>query len=105
MASYSGLFQAYVENGDANSKKNGLKFELKGSGVLPTLKLAKPTEWENENTPLLKFPKLRKGKRAIENIVIQNDGVIPGTVKFDLLANPNFKFLSQTSYTISAKLF
>ena len=104
MASYVGIFEAMVTNSDApTSSTNILTFDLKGEGAMPTLKLEKPKEWINDNVPLLKFPKTRLGKRVVDAIVIRNDGVIPATVKFDVTQSPHFKFLSQSSYTLTPK--
>lgn len=39
MASYAGLFEAIVENGDQEPKSHKLTFDLKGEGALPTLRV------------------------------------------------------------------
>ena len=39
MATYSGLFEAIVENGEQNPKTHKLVFDLRGEGVLPTVKV------------------------------------------------------------------
>ena len=39
MASYAGLFEAIVENGEQEPKTHKLTFDLKGEGALPTLKV------------------------------------------------------------------
>lgn len=105
MAQYSGQFSATVTNTDPTVRNNGLQFALKGQGVLPTLKLEQPRIWENDSNPVLTFPRVRKGKRLVETVVIKNDGIIPATVKFDVTGDPNFNFLTQTSYTLSPKAF
>jgi hydrocephalus-inducing protein len=104
MTTYSGVFEAVVINSDpAFPQFNNLTFDLRGDGAMPTLKLEKPKEWINESTPLLKFSKTRLGKRAVESIVIKNDGLIPATVKFDVTQHKDFKFISQNSYTLTPK--
>jgi hydrocephalus-inducing protein len=104
MASYSATFEAQVTNSDPTAvTMNSLMFDMRGEGAMPTLKLDKPKEWVNENTPILKFPKTRLGKRVVESIVLKNDGVIPATVKFDVTNHDSFRFISQTSYTLTPK--
>lgn len=60
---------------------------------MPTIKLEKPKEYFNENTPMLKFPKVRIDKSLVLPIVLKNEGYVPATVKFDLTTNENFRFL------------
>ena len=104
MASYSAQFEAIVTNSDPTAlTMNSLIFDMRGEGAMPTLKLDKPKEWINENTPILRFPKTRLGKRVVETIVIKNDGLIPATVKFDSTPDQHFKLLSQSSYTLTPK--
>ncbi|EGR29178.1 hypothetical protein IMG5_161280 [Ichthyophthirius multifiliis] len=105
MAQYSGIFEAIVEFGEQNPKTYKLVFDLKGEGSLPTIKLEKPKEYFNDQTPMLKFPKVRIDKSCILPIIIKNDGKIPATVKWDLISNENFKFLDQNSYTLTPKSY
>lgn len=90
MARYAGLFLATVVNTDPSQRNNGLQFALKGQGVLPTLKLDQPRDWQEGSRPLMQFSRLRQGKRHVESIVIKNDGVIPATVEFDIVGSPHF---------------
>ena len=103
IASYGGLFEAIVENGEQNPKTGKLVFDLRGDCALPSLKVERPKEWVDDRTPLLKFPKTRVDKSLTLPIVLKNDGLIPATVEFDLKPNESFRFLDQSSYTISAK--
>lgn len=104
MANYTATFEAVVTNSDPSTMMStALIFDLKGEGAMPTLKLEKPREWINDNTPVLKFPKTRLGKRVTDAIVLRNDGVIPATVKFETTQDANFKFLSASSYTLTPK--
>lgn len=41
---------------------------------MPTIKLEKPNEWINDNTPILKFPKTRIDKTIKYDIKLKNDG-------------------------------
>lgn len=60
---------------------------------MPTIKLEKPKEYFNESMPLLKFPKVRIDKACVLPIVVKNDGMVPATLKWDLITNENFRFL------------
>jgi len=62
MATYAGVFEAVVENGESNPKTHRLIFDLRGEGVLPTLKLEKPKDYYDEKTPILKFARTLVGK-------------------------------------------
>lgn len=42
MASYAGLFEAIVENGEQEPKTHKLTFDLRGEGALPTLRVENP---------------------------------------------------------------
>lgn len=105
MAQYSGVFEAIVENAEQNIKHGKLIFDVRGEGAMPTLKIDKPKDWLDERTLQLKFPRMRLGKEQIENIVVKNDGVIPATTKFDLVPSSEFRFSSQTTYTLTPKTF
>ena len=83
MATYSGIFEALVEQGEQNPKTQKLVFDLRGEGALPTLKLEQPKEYLDERTPIMKFPKLRINKTMVQKILLKNDGQIPATVKID----------------------
>ena len=84
MATYAGVFEALVDQGELNPKTLKLMFDLRGDGVLPTLKLESPKDYLDERTPILKFSKVRVGKSNIMNVVLKNDGQVPSTVKFEL---------------------
>ena len=60
---------------------------------MPTIKLEKPREYFNEQTPMLKFPKVRVGKSVTMPIILKNDGQVPATVKWDLNQNDNYRFV------------
>jgi hypothetical protein len=51
MMTYGGIFEALVDNGDANSKQGKLSFELRGEGTLPTLLVDKPDDFDAEGVP------------------------------------------------------
>jgi hydrocephalus-inducing protein len=57
-------------------------FDLKGEGALPTLKVESPTDYADERTILVKFPKTRIGKTQTQSIKLKNEGSIPATAKF-----------------------
>ena len=77
MAQYAGVFDAVVENGEANPKTQRLVFDLRGEGALPTLKLEKPKEMHpSEQIPLLKFPRTRVDKQSVMAITLKNDGEV-----------------------------
>lgn len=76
-----------MENGEQNPKTHKLVFDLRGEGVLPTVKVEKPREFLDERTILLKFPKTRLGKASSLPIILKNDGVIQASVKWELPAN------------------
>lgn len=46
MATYSGIFEAIVENGDPMSANHSLKFDLKGKGCLPTLLIDQNSDYK-----------------------------------------------------------
>ena len=105
MAQYAGMFEAIVENGEQLPKTHKLAFDLRGEGALPTLKLEKPSTWFDDKTILLKFPRTRLDKVVTLPILLKNEGQVPATVKFDLTPNDSFKFISQTSYTLTPKTY
>lgn len=105
MATYAGVFEAIVEQGEQNMKTQKLTFDLRAEGVLPTLKLEMPKEYLDERTPLLKFSRLRVNKSSVQNVVLKNDGPVPATVKFDTTYHSCFKFLSGVSYTLAPKTY
>lgn len=105
MAQYAGLFEAVVEQGELNPRTQKLVFDLRGEGAMPTVKLEKPSEWVNENTPILKFPKTRVDKAVQLPVVVKNDGQVPATLKWDLTANENFRFLDQNSISLTPKTY
>jgi hydrocephalus-inducing protein len=74
MASYAGVFEAVVENGENNPKTGKFVVDIRGEGALPTIKIEKPNEWFDERTPLLKFGKTRVGKKMVLPIVVKNGG-------------------------------
>lgn len=103
IASYGGLFEAIVESGEQNPKTGKLVFDLRGDCALPSLKVERPKEWVDDRTPLLRFPKIRVDKSHILPVVLKNDGQIPATVEFNIKPDENFRFLDQSTFTISAK--
>ena len=102
MSSYTGIFEATVENGETNPKTHKLVFDLRGEGALPTLKLEKPKELQ-EGLPILKFPRTRVEKSMVSSILLKNDGQVPATVKFDLSPNENYRFAGQVSCSLLPK--
>ena len=102
MASYTGIFEATVENGENNPKTHKLVFDLRGEGALPTLKLEKPKEYL-DGFPVLKFPRTRVDKSSISSIILKNDGQVPATVKFEVSPNENYKFAGQISFSLLPK--
>jgi hypothetical protein len=64
MMGYGGIFEATVQNGDANTSQGVLSFELRGEGTLPTLFVEKPSDLDTDGTPMLKFRKTRIGRDA-----------------------------------------
>ena len=52
----------------------------------------------------MKFVKTRVGKTATLPIILKNDGQVPATVKWDIpVSNESFRFLDQTSITLTPK--
>jgi len=103
MAQYAGVFEAVVDFGEQSPKTHRLVFDVRGEGAIPTLKLERPREFLNESTPVLRFPKVRLEKSAVLPVVLKNDGPVPATVRWDLVANPSFSFLGQNLYSITPK--
>lgn len=93
MTSYSGVFTAKVVNGETNKKTEKLQFELRGEGVMPTLRLDQPSKWVDETKALLQFGKIRVGRSVKKTIVFRNDGNMPATAKFELTGHKAFKFV------------
>lgn len=86
------------------SKTGKLTFELRGEGTLPSLQILKPTDVENDGVPSLRFGKTRIGKDSIMSIVVNNEGQVPATAKFDAITNDCFSFEGQAlSHTIVSK--
>ena len=105
MASYAGVFEATVKEGESNPKTHKLTFDLRGEGALPTLKIDKPNEFM-DGVPVLRFPKTRLGKTQLRSIMLKNDGQIPATVKFEFpQGNEHFRFLDQNTFTVSQKSY
>jgi|Transcript_33115 hydrocephalus-inducing protein len=92
MMQYSGIFEAIVESGDAESNTGKLVFELRGEGTLPTLQVEKPDLFDNDGTPMLKFKKTRIGRDCILPIILKNEGQVPATARFDAITNEVFSF-------------
>ena len=92
MTQYAGIFLATVENGEQKPKNQKLQFDLRGEGILPTLRLQEPSEWIDDMHALMKFPRTRIGKVKTKQLVIKNAGTIPATVKFELSHHKDFKF-------------
>lgn len=105
MAQYSGIFEALVVNGEQNPKTHKLLFDLRGEGAIPTIKLEKPREYYNDQTPILKFPKVRIDKSVTLPIILKNEGLIPATCKWDLNANENFRFVDSNSFSLTPKTY
>ena len=82
MTQYAGIFVAMVENGEQKPKNQKLQFDLRGEGILPTLRLQEPHEWIDDMHALMKFSKTRIGKSKSKVLIIKNEGTIPATVKF-----------------------
>ena len=80
---YSADFLAEVENGSGNAKTSTLAFEVRGEGVLPHLSLVQPSERDSAGRPVLKFPRILRGKSSGLPIVVRNDGSIPTTARLD----------------------
>jgi hydrocephalus-inducing protein len=101
MTQYAAIFTAKVVNGEQNPKTHMLQFDLRGEGVMPTLRLDKPTEYIDDTKALLQFGKVRVGRTTKKTIIMRNDGSMPGTAKFELTPNPAFRFVDQASFTLS----
>lgn len=105
MATFAAVFEAIVENGESQPRTHKLIFDLRGEGAIPTLRIDKPKEWIDDRTLCLKFQKTRVGKRATLPLVLKNEGVVPGTAKFDVIGHQEFKFLGQMSYSLAPKSY
>lgn len=90
---YSGEFRAEVENG-GDPKTASLVFEVRGEGVLPHLSLVQPAERDAAGRPVLRFPRMLKGRSATLPIVVRNDGSIPTTARLE--ATPHAAFRLET---------
>ena len=90
MMTYGGIFEAIVVNGDPESKRGKLVFELRGEGTLPSLLVEKPDEFDNDGTPALRFKRTRLGREAVLSIVLKNEGQVPATARFDALRHEAF---------------
>ena len=55
MATFAGLFEAIVENGESQPRTYKLLFDIRGEGAIPTLRIDKPKDWLDERTLCLKF--------------------------------------------------
>jgi len=101
MMQYSGIFEAIVDSGDAESNTGKLLFELRGEGTLPTLQVEKPDTFEADGTPMLKFKKTRIGRNCIQQIILKNEGQVPATARFDAITNDVFSFEGNMNQTIT----
>ena len=102
MAKYSGVFEAIVENGDPNSEKHCLRFDLKGEGCLPSL-LIEEGFVVRETVNVFDFGKVRKDRRKVKKLVIKNPGSIPATVILKLEKSEAFTILKTREYTLMPK--
>ena len=73
MASYAGMFEARVREGENNPRTHKLNFDLRGEGALPTLKIEKPKDYL-DGVAVVRFPKTRVGKTQTLPIMLKNDG-------------------------------
>eukprot|EP00698_Gefionella_okellyi_P022526 TRINITY_DN7486_c0_g1_i1.p1 TRINITY_DN7486_c0_g1~~TRINITY_DN7486_c0_g1_i1.p1 ORF type:complete len:4186 (-),score=1237.39 TRINITY_DN7486_c0_g1_i1:99-12656(-) len=91
MATYAGTFTATVAKG-TDAKTKTLSFEVRGEGTLPQAQVVEPSARTTQGQPLLKFKRLLVGKNATQNLVVRNPGIIPVTIRFDMLPTPAFTF-------------
>ena len=93
MTVYEGTFEAVVMH-DNKTLDCKFEFDLKGEGILPTLKVL-------ENKEIIDFGKIRSDRIKIKKVVLKNIGLIPATTVCRIDSkNRNFRLISPPERTI-----
>ena len=74
MAVYKGTFVAKVVHENSSLPAGEFSFDLKGEGILPTLKIDNMGE-----NKVIDFGRIRSEKTRIKQIIVKNIGLIPAT--------------------------
>ncbi len=74
MAVYKGTFIAKVIHNNTSLPNGEFSFDLKGDGILPTLKVENIGE-----KGFIEFGRIRSEKSRIKQITVKNIGLIPAT--------------------------
>ena len=74
MSIYEATFIANVEFNEKIDQQNNFVFDIKGEGILPTLRIL------NDVKDVIDFGKSRQNKILTKIIALQNNGLIPATV-------------------------
>ena len=102
MIAYGGIFEAVVEGGDPSPKTHKLSFELRGEGTLPTVS-QQGAVLSDDGKSLVRFPRTKLTKNSRIPINLNNGGLIPATVKFEMDYHKCFKFSDAMSATLQPK--
>ena len=93
MSVYEGTFEAVVMHDNKNLDCK-FEFDLKGEGILPTLKVL-------ERNEIIDFGKIRSDRIKIKKVVVKNIGLIPATAVCRIDSkNRNFRLISPPERTI-----
>jgi P pilus assembly chaperone PapD len=89
ITSYSGIFEAEVEQGTDPTTKL-LQFELLGEGTLPLVTVQAPTRQTDAGKPLLQFTRLLVGRSKSLSALLYNGGILPATVTVGIASDGVF---------------
>eukprot|EP00605_Chrysophyceae_sp_TOSAG23-4_P000636 GSChrysophyteH1.ASY1.ANO1.717.1 assembled CDS len=98
--SYRSVFEAEVDyegsSSTAGPKASGcgktLTFDLAGSGSMPCIAVAHPTERAADGSLALDFGKVHIDRKGRRRLTIRNDGVMPATCLFQVTGDSDFSF-------------
>ncbi|KXZ49496.1 hypothetical protein GPECTOR_21g722 [Gonium pectorale] len=98
---YVATLEATVENG-VDPKTKGFSCELRGEGTLPTLAITEPTQIDSHGRPVLKFPRILRGRSNTQRIALKNNGILPAKARIEMAPHPAFRLESSSGNTVAA---
>ncbi|EFJ42226.1 hypothetical protein VOLCADRAFT_67248 [Volvox carteri f. nagariensis] len=88
--SYVATLEAVVENG-GDPKTKSFSCEVRGEGTLPSLAITEPTVMDTQGRPVLRFPRLLRGRSSTLRIALKNNGILPAKARLDMAPHPSFR--------------
>lgn len=80
---YAATFEAVVEGG-SDPKTRAFSCEIRGEGTLPSLSLTEPAVFDASGRPVLKFPRLLRGRSAQARVLLKNNGIMPASARVEM---------------------